>query len=424
MPIKSIDRISMPDDDTFYQEYIFKRKPVIITNLFEGDEIRRIKSLEDAKKAFGQAKLRIQNEYSYTGPRVDQMMTFNEYWDFVQANPSTDLLCAEDEVPACVMALFKLPTVCLARDLKEEEILKMPRKYGDHDLFPRLFIANRGNSTHLHWDGDHRQVFLYQVFGRKEVILFQPESGAKLKSFDHQHVAYSGLSLEHMTEEQKHEFVDLADGYMGTIYPGDAIYMPMLIWHYLGYMEDAMSFSMRFGRNKYGRFLCIDNFHRDDYVQNFASNLADKRDRERLCKEAIDSVITEYIKPRTAKVDKVKDMRKLFKDLCVQLAPEFRPEEYCPPEREQEEIDKIMRDLGTMCYEDPNVVAQTRPAGAISQVQKELIEKNALKCGYSRHELQRLLLNSLGKPQIDLLTKVEASRFLLYMKSPGSLWLH
>src|SRR5262245_57448247 len=132
MPAKQIDRIPMPDDATFFREYVFKRKPVIITNLFDGEEIRQIRSIEDARKAFGRARLRFQTEYTSPSPRIDQAMTFNEYWDFVEAHPSTNLLCTEYEIPANIMALFKLPTTCLARDIDGEEILSLPRKYGDH----------------------------------------------------------------------------------------------------------------------------------------------------------------------------------------------------------------------------------------------------------------------------------------------------
>jgi len=422
MPAKPIGRISMPDDETFFREYVFKRKPVIITNLFDGEEIRQIRLLEDARKAFGSVKLRIQAEYTSGHSQADQTMTFNEYWDFVQTHTSTNLLCTEYEVPARVLNLFRLPTVCSARDVGEEEIFSLPRKYGDHDLFGNLFVANKGNRTHLHWDGDHREVFLYQVFGRKQVILFQPESSIHLRPLDHR-IPYSGISLECMSEEQKLEFVDMADGYYATIYPTETIYMPMLIWHYLEYTDHAMSFNIRFGRNKYERFLCVDNFHRDCYIQNFASKLADKTVSEHQYKEAIASVIDKYLEPATNLAEKVKDMRRFFKELCAEMCPAARLEEYCPPEREQGELEKIVKDIGqTMRYADPKKVAQTRPVGPASPLQKGLIEKSVLACGYPSSVLPQLLLNKFVKTDLDLLTKAEAAQFLLYLKSPAASW--
>jgi len=422
MPAKPIDRISMPDDETFFREYVFKRKPVIITNLFDGEEIREIQSLEQARKAFGPVKLAVNFGCPKPGSPATETITFNEFWDYVKANPSTNLWCSEYEIPARIMAQFKLPSVCAARSQDEEEILSLPRKYGDHDLSSNLFVANRGFSANLHWDGDHRQVILYQAFGRKKVILFQPEGGVNLKPLDG-HVPFCGVSLERMTEAEKLAFVDANDGYYGTIYPTEAIYMPMLIWHQLEYADDAMSFNIRFGRNKYGRFLCVDNFHRDYYTQCFASKLADTTVCERQYKTVTDSVINKYLEPTTNLSEKIKDMRKLFKELCAQIIPEARMEEYCPPEREQEEIEKIIKDIGhTMRYTDPNIIKQLRPVGPITTRQKELIEKNALKYGYPPGALRHLLLNRLGKTDVDTLTKVEAAHFLSHLKSPGASW--
>ena len=54
-------------------------------------------------------------------------------------------------------------------------------RYGKRNVF----IAGRGNKAHIHYDGDQRQVLLYQVFGRKEVILLPPASGAPFKPLDH-----------------------------------------------------------------------------------------------------------------------------------------------------------------------------------------------------------------------------------------------
>lgn len=422
MSLKSIDRISMPDVETFFREYVFKRKPVIITDLFHGEEIRRIQSLEDARNVFGPIKLVIDRTYQKNSSEAGQIMTFNEYWDFVDAHPTTRLSCGEYEIPAKIMTSFKLPAVCAARDLKKEEILSLPRKYGDHDLFANLFVANKGNKAHMHWDGDHRQVFLYQVFGRKQVILFQPERGIHLKPLDNR-VPDSGVFLDCMTEEEKLAFVDINDGYYDTIYPTETLYMPMLIWHYLEYIDHAMSFNLRFGRNKFGRFLCVDNFHRDCYIQCFASKLADTEICERRYTAIINSVIDKYIEPSGNLIDKVREMRRFFKELCLQTFPEAHMEEYCPPEREQEEIEKIVQDIGPMRYIDPKMMAQTRPSGPIALRQKELIEEQALKRGYPSGVLQRLLLNRLGKSHIDTLTKAEAVQFVSYLKSPGASWV-
>jgi len=422
MSLKSIERIAMPDAETFFREYVFKRKPVIITDLFPGEEIRRIQSLEDAKRVFGPIQLVIDYTYPKNSAEPGQVMTFNQYWDFVETNPSTRLSCGEYEIPANVMAMFELPAFCLARDVQEEEVLSLPRRYGDHDLLSNVFIANQGNKAHMHWDGDHRQVLLYQVFGRKRVILFQPERSIHLKTLDSR-VPNSGVYLDRMSEEEKREFVDLNDGYYDTIYPTEAIYMPMLIWHYLEYVDHAMSFNLRFGRNRFGRFLCVDNFHRDCYIQCFASQLADTaRDKQRY-EAMIAAVVEKYKEPSVNLRDKIREMRRFFKELCLQTLPEAHMNEYCPAECEASEIEKIVADIGPMRYIDPKIMAQTRPSGPILPRQKELIEELALRCKYPSAVLQHLLTNRIGKPTIDTLSKAEAAQFISYLRSPGASWV-
>src|SRR6202030_2034826 len=154
MTMKSMDRISMPAGDTFFREYVAQRKPVIVTDLFQQDEIRSINTLQEAKDTFGKVSLRIQTEYASAADvpskAIDQTMTFNEYWEFVEKHKTTDAQCTEYEIPARVMTLFKLPTVCYGKDLDQQEILSLPRKYGDHDLYANVFVANRGNRAHLH----------------------------------------------------------------------------------------------------------------------------------------------------------------------------------------------------------------------------------------------------------------------------------
>jgi hypothetical protein len=48
MPPKEILQARMPGPDEFFRRYVFRRRPVVITDLFEGQEISRMATLEDA----------------------------------------------------------------------------------------------------------------------------------------------------------------------------------------------------------------------------------------------------------------------------------------------------------------------------------------------------------------------------------------
>lgn len=418
-----IARIHNPDPERFFRDYVETRTPVIITGLFAGQPIDAIRTLEDASAAFGGVPMHVQTEYAVAAnspdAAVDTTMTFDEYWAYVRAHPDTALLCTEYEIPARIMNMFRLPELCLADDLDEPEILAMPRKYGDHDLCSNIFVANRGNRAHLHFDGDHRQVLLHQMFGRKQVLLFQPEACVGLRTMAGSPWS-SGVYLERMSAQEQLDFLDEVGGYHGVLEPGETIYMPALIWHYLGYVDDAMSFNLRFKRNKFGRFLCVDNFHRDSYVQNLGSRLAGTGANGAYA-QAMPRIEAEYTRPTDTLREKVVGMRAVLRDACEQLLPQIEPSRFCPPQLESQEVDKIIADIGqTARYVGPELAVRSRPVGAISPVQKQTILSTATRLGYSADVLSHLLRNRLGKSDLDDLSKTEAVQFMVYMRSPGA----
>lgn len=427
MSARSIERIVRPDDETFRHEYINAQRPVIITNLFAGQPIEQINTFESAAQLLRGTKLLVQHEYSSGGAitgaqQLFSTITYEEYWRAVERNPDTAICCTEYEVPARILAQVRLPSVCEGRDIELPEVLSLPRKYGDHDLLANLFIANRGNKAHLHYDGDHRQVFLHQVFGRKEVILFPTRSGHALEPLRFG-LNFSGWDLEHMSPAQRLELIDRADGYHEILQPGETVYIPMLMWHYLGYVDHAMSFNFRFGRSRYGRFLCADNFHRDHYIQNFSSKLVAGAMQDSRIVSALAQITREYAAPTPDIPTKVRAMRTVFRALCAQICPEHRAHEYCPPEHEQAELERILQDISRkVVYADRERIMKMRPSGPITAMQARHIRENAARFAYPQGVLQQLLKNRVGKSEIDSLSSVEAAQFLQYMRSPGAAW--
>jgi hypothetical protein len=426
MSAHPIERILMPDPQVFFRDYVQTRTPVIVTDLFKGQPIRSIATAEQAMDAFAGIQLEVQTEYAVAAARPEaalhRTMSFADYWRHVRTEPGTPLLCTEYEIPARISMLFKLPAFCMAQDLQEEEVLSLPRKYGDHDLCANLFVANRGNRAHLHFDGDQRQVLLYQIFGRKEVILFEPDRCASLRTLEGAPWS-AGVFLEDMTREERLALVERVGGHHAVLQPGEAVYMPKLVWHYLDYTDDAMSLNLRFRRNRYGRFLCVDNFHRDSYIQNFASRLTGDTALDSKFEPAMRAIVSEYLRPSGSLHEKVRRMRDLFRDICQQLLPDIHPERFCPSAFGEAEIGKILRDVGeTARYMEPGAIALSRPTGPITPGQKQTIEKTAARRGYSAGVLEQLLVNRLGKSHVDLLTRTEAIQFMTYMRSPGAAW--
>ena len=378
MAIREIPRTPMPPLSDFLAQYAYAREPVVLTDLFEGQEVDRIRSVEDAVGAWGDVNLVVQEEYTSAegkaAPPEPSVMSLREYVDFSQSNPSTRLCCTEYETPARVLASFELPDICQVTH-PGEEILGLPKKYGDYDLVTAIFLANAGNVGHLHFDGDQRDVILHQVYGRKRVVLFPPAAAKHLRTLDgpYSRPSLAGVYLEDMSLEEKLDWVERAGGYHTVLEPGETVYIPMLMWHHLEYMDDAMSFNYRFGRTRYGRFLSVDNFHRDPYIQNVAAKMVGPDDVLRDFEPVVDEIAAAYVQPATDVRDKVRDVRALVQAALRRDLPGGGSGRALPagPGGGAGHADRRgQRHEGWPQVRGPALIARTRPAGQIDDRQR------------------------------------------------------
>lgn len=431
MPPDDIARIVMPSAEDFVQSFVFQRRPVVITDLFQGQAISGIRTIDDATNAWGAMQIHVQEEYtSAEGPAPPMqpvVMPLRAYVDFARSHRSTRLCCTEYETPARVLASFQLPPVCTARGPAGDEIFGLPRKYGDHDLVTNTFIGNAGNVAHLHFDGDQREVLLHQVYGRKRVVLFPPAAAVHLRTLDGPYTrpSLSGRYLEHMSLDEQRALIELAGGCQTVLEPGETLYIPMLMWHHVDYLDDAMSFNLRFGRTRFGRFLSLDNFHRDPYIQNVAATMVGPEDALRAFDPVIDEIKEVYTRPAADTREKVRQVRALFRGLCARLCPDASAEQLCPPEREEEQVSRIVdgKDMaGGLKYADPAVIARTRPVGPITPRQVAIIRDSIHARGYSQEVEHAVLSNKFGKVAVSDLTKAEAAQLISYLSTAGATW--
>ncbi|HEY1445287.1 MAG TPA: cupin-like domain-containing protein [Acidimicrobiales bacterium] len=422
----------MPGIEDFLREYVFRRRPVVITDLFATQEIAGIATVEDALETWGAMPIQLQEEYTAAEgkdqPDQPVVMEFAEYVELIRTDPSTRLCCTEYETPARVLATFRLPGVCTASaGADADEIFGLPKKYGDFDLTTNTFIGNVGNVAHLHFDGDQRQVFLHEVYGRKRVVLFDPPSARHLRTLDgpYSRPSLAGLYLEAMDTDEKLEQIARADGYHTILEPGETIYIPMLAWHHVEYLDDAMSVNLRFGRTSFGRFLSLDNFHRDPFIQNVASKMVGPADALRSFAPLVEQVKATYRRPARDMTERIRLMRALFRDLCAHVTPEAVPDELCPTEREEEQVERIVRsnDLrGGLKYADPDTIARTRPVGPVSDRQLEILRDGITTAGYSKEIEHAVMFNRFGKSELSDLSRAEAAQLLGYLRTPGASW--
>lgn len=245
MVINKIERIPAPPKDEFYREYILTQRPVIITNLFEHTPLSQMDTLDKVRTRLADLPVRVCHNYIahlVSGKTVDdpRMMSLGAYLDFLKAQPLNADIYVDYSTPQNLLELLPLTQY---QDFWDE-----------NDLYSHMFAAGGSNYAHLHYDVDQRNVLLFQVFGTKRFVLIHPRETHKLDPIDQPNLCCSsGFFLENMSEVQKTNFLEYTNAFEVVLHPGETIFMPMMFWHYIEYLEPAMSVVYRLGRNPYNR---------------------------------------------------------------------------------------------------------------------------------------------------------------------------
>lgn len=244
-----IKKIALAQTKDFVSAYVEKQKPVIITDLFAGQEIKNIKTKQDALARWPDLKLKVQLEYMETykalhdGKDVQESpknfevaeMSYTEYDDHVQKNRDTKMMCIEFGTPEEVAKVYDTPDIC------------KPDESESNKMIDQIFVGNAGNYASIHFDREGFNGLLYQVYGRKRVLLFPHDSSAKLIPLDQM----GGWSINNFSPEDLKSFLEFTGGVEIILQPGECLYMPVLCWHYIDYLDDCMSISYRFKRKQF-----------------------------------------------------------------------------------------------------------------------------------------------------------------------------
>lgn len=227
--------------------------------------------------------------------------TIGEYVHLLRHGENTSLVVTEQGSPEILTALISVPGLCQYRQHLD----------GMQSVVSEFFVAGAGQSAHLHFDWDHRHVFLYQVFGQKRVSLISPTMGHLLRPL----VNMSQLDLEDMAEPKRLELLRNLNAYDAVLNPGETIYIPALMWHHLDYLDTAMSLGLRFGRTKYGR-LFHELFHPNRQLQLFAWSALDQEVLTGKARETYSRILLEYSTSSESGVALYERMQRVFEDAC------------------------------------------------------------------------------------------------------------
>jgi lysine-specific demethylase 8 len=321
----NVPRIEAPARDELVSEYILKARPVIVKDLFAGQPIRDLATLEAARAALGGLKIWVQRGYEYhfthaieallRGAPPDSLIerrpsTIEEYLQEVKRRPETREIASEvpEEMTPELNALYEVPSYCL-NDTGERD-----------DYLSELWLGNAGNHSHLHFDADQRHVLQYQLFGTKRVILIPPSQGTKLGPIRNNCV----ISPQGVPDEDRDAFIRFTGGYQCMLRAGEALLMPALMWHYFEYVDTSMALTMRFRRNRYTRFFG-DSMHYDYRVQALAWHFVDERAVGPELQEVFTEIEEAYRQPSRSPIEKGEQLQqlveRLYERICAPASP-------------------------------------------------------------------------------------------------------
>ena len=183
-----------------------------------------------------------------------------------------------------------------------------------------------------------------------------------------------------------------------------------------------MSVNFRFRRNRYGRFLSVDNFHRDYYNQNVSTKMADEALVQDKYFESMELIKSRLLRPSPSRREKIREMRGLFKSLCSEISPEAEPEQHCPPELEERELSRIDEDLRATQVYCGGATSSPLAEGPVSPSQRLALKNRIQQMNYPSGVIETIIYNRFAKPCIDALTRTEAALLLRAFASPGAAW--
>jgi lysine-specific demethylase 8 len=301
------------DRETFWREHVLRAAPVIITDLLADAPIRAVTTRAQAEAAFGMLPLTIRPEYSRSllaalerGPSAvtpAETMSLAGYFRHVDGDRATALMCIEEPSPAEIVAAAPPPALATAHDGGPDGALKST-----------MFIGNAGNFAPLHYDGDSRHVLLYQVFGAKRVVLLPARHGAALDPIAN----FSTLRLSSCSDEERRRLVAGLGGWEDEIAPGEAVFMPALVYHAADYLEDGMSVNFRFGRNRYHEIFSA-HVHLDPAAQRLAASSLTEASVESTHRRRFATLAAELCRAAPSSYVKYTQMRALLGDLAADL---------------------------------------------------------------------------------------------------------
>lgn len=232
--MKQVDRKSGLTHEEFNKKYFKKGIPVILEDFVSKDSPAFTKwNYAYFRAIAGDHEIDLYGKEDGSNDRAKsapvKRMKFGEYLEFIEKEP-TDLRIF-------LFNLMKLrPELnddLIYNDLTGGKVLKW---------LPFIFFGGEGSSTRNHFDIDMSNVFITQYKGTKKIWLFPIEQSDLMYKLPYN---FHGIANLKNPDLEKYPALKYLDGYEAEIHPGDTLLMPTGYWHYIQYVTEGYSISVR-----------------------------------------------------------------------------------------------------------------------------------------------------------------------------------
>jgi hypothetical protein len=236
-----IERVAAPAPADLDRRYLRTGTPVVLTGLYDRAPAAELRDPAVARRVLGALPLRVTpppisellERRRTSPPRATTVARF-----VADLDGGSREVCVELETPTALATRLRLPYLTLG---------------AVHDRWVSLtYLAGPGSTTHLHFDRDLRHNVMVQVFGRKRYVVVDAAHSRKLQPGVGPAAPYaSGLYLEHFSPADLSDFLRYTRAWDVVLEPGEALLIPATAWHWVSYLDVALSVGFRLRRNRW-----------------------------------------------------------------------------------------------------------------------------------------------------------------------------
>ena len=241
-PVLQIERVENISEREFRKQYSARNVPVIVAGAIDDWPAYGHWTLESIAENFGDERVVFRQPYAHKSAiKTNKEWSIREFIDTLKSG--------SEPRPYLNQVKLRSLSKTLQSDVRELPIAAqnrlarrlLPRSMRLEDGKRALFIGDKGSRFGmLHWDYSYLNVFISQIYGDKDFLVFSPaDSKYVYPSPDYE----SSSLIPYINKYDPHEYPDLANAtpIRFTLKEGETLFLPGGWWHATQMTETSIS---------------------------------------------------------------------------------------------------------------------------------------------------------------------------------------